>query len=82
MTHLLGILPVPQAGGTVIRYVGLYHATRGAHAHFLKMGTVRAPRTKCLGLIGSCGARNAGFRADLITSHCSARVSFRPEGSG
>jgi hypothetical protein len=29
-----------QAGGTVIRFVGLYHMRRGAHEMFLRMGKV------------------------------------------
>jgi nucleoside-diphosphate-sugar epimerase len=29
-----------QAGGTVVRLAGLYHAGRGAHSHFLKQGTL------------------------------------------
>lgn len=31
---------VLEAGGCVVRLVGLYHRTRGAHTFFLKMGTV------------------------------------------
>jgi hypothetical protein len=32
-----------QAGGNVVRLVGLYHAQRGAHTYFLKVGTVQRP---------------------------------------
>jgi len=31
---------VLEAGGCVVRYVGLYHAHRGAHTYFLRMGEV------------------------------------------
>lgn len=27
-----------QAGGNVVRLVGLYHSNRGAHTYFLKVG--------------------------------------------
>ena len=30
----------PQAGGNVVRLVGLYHRNRGAHTFFLKAGQV------------------------------------------
>lgn len=32
-----------QAGGNVLRLVGLYHAQRGAHTFFIKQGSVARP---------------------------------------
>jgi hypothetical protein len=34
--HLRAIHPNAQAGGNVVRLVGLYHAQRGAHTFFIK----------------------------------------------
>ncbi|EFJ47911.1 hypothetical protein VOLCADRAFT_45237, partial [Volvox carteri f. nagariensis] len=34
---------VLEAGGCVLRLVGLYNANRGAHTYFMKMGTVARP---------------------------------------
>ncbi len=44
-------MPVVQAGGCVVRLVGLYHANRGAHTYFLKLGKVSRPPTYTVNLI-------------------------------
>lgn len=35
--------PYTQAGGNVVRLVGLYHANRGAHTYFLRAKEVQRP---------------------------------------
>lgn len=40
-----------SAGGNVVRLVGLYHRTRGAHTFFLKQGTVQRPGSYMVNLI-------------------------------
>jgi hypothetical protein len=40
-----------QAGGNVVRLVGLYHAHRGAHTFFLKQGTVARPGDNIVNLL-------------------------------
>lgn len=42
---------VLEAGGTVVRLVGLYHATRGAHTFFLRQGKVARPGSYTVNLI-------------------------------
>ncbi len=51
--HLfVAITPFPsQAGGNVLRLVGLYHKTRGAHTFFMKAGDVARPGAYVVNLL-------------------------------
>ncbi|GIL82117.1 hypothetical protein Vretimale_7121 [Volvox reticuliferus] len=40
-----------EAGGNVLRLVGLYHANRGAHTYFIKVGTVPRPGAYVVNLL-------------------------------
>eukprot|EP00193_Tetraselmis_chui_P021085 CAMPEP_0177796682 /NCGR_PEP_ID=MMETSP0491_2-20121128/26904_1 /TAXON_ID=63592 /ORGANISM="Tetraselmis chuii, Strain PLY429" /LENGTH=290 /DNA_ID=CAMNT_0019319611 /DNA_START=24 /DNA_END=893 /DNA_ORIENTATION=- len=48
---LLSEKAVMEAGGNVVRLVGLYHAQRGAHTFFLKKGEVERWGGYCINLI-------------------------------
>ncbi|KAK3244368.1 hypothetical protein CYMTET_46013 [Cymbomonas tetramitiformis] len=57
------------AGGCVVRLAGLYHATRGAHMYFLKMGEVPSKGDSLVNLIHykdaatlSVAALSSGFK--------------------
>lgn len=43
--------PPPQAGGNVVRLVGLYHTQRGAHTYFLRAKEVQRPGDYVVNLI-------------------------------
>mmetsp|Transcript_36403 Transcript_36403/g.102832 ORF Transcript_36403/g.102832 Transcript_36403/m.102832 type:complete len:364 (-) Transcript_36403:68-1159(-) len=59
---LLSEQAVLEAGGSVVRLVGLYHATRGAHTFFLKMGEVK---------------RWGGYRVNLIHYEDAASIAVK-----
>ena len=40
-----------QAGGNVVRFVGLYHAQRGAHTYFLRVRDVQRPGNSVVNLL-------------------------------
>ena len=68
--------PPVQAGGNVVRLVGLYHANRGAHTYFLKMKEVPRPGDYVVNLIHYEDA------ARLAASVSAVYVCGRGEGEG
>ena len=77
------------AGGNVVRLVGLYHRTRGAHTFFLKQGNVARPGSYMVNLIHyedaarlcasvlEGGEGKEGFRGEVFVGCDGAPVSFR-----
>ena len=55
-----------QAGGNVLRLVGLYHASRGPHTFFIKQGSV---------------ARYGGYVVNMLHYEDAARMAVSVSGS-
>ncbi|GLC39271.1 hypothetical protein PLESTB_001649100 [Pleodorina starrii] len=71
-----------QAGGNVLRLVGLYHTNRGAHTYFIKTGTVARPGGYVVNLLhyeDAAGMGAAILRGDG-TGPFRGRVLFGTDG--
>jgi nucleoside-diphosphate-sugar epimerase len=72
---LLSEQAVMEAGGCVVRLVGLYHRTRGAHTFFLKQGQVQRWGDYCVNLIHYEDA--AGLAAAVLKGQGGGGQAYR-----